>query len=167
MSSGPDGSATRDRQGSRAGGSRRSATAAAAAALLAAALAGCAGPDITADAVAGSVAPTFANLYVRQQVEKGAPALPAAALSSSATCHRTDPDQPLTGAGNDWLCTVRWLVAGPGTPVAANFDVDVRPDGCYDAQGPSLAVGQPTLVDAAGDTVVNPLSDFQSCFDID
>jgi len=60
----------------------------------------------------------------------------------------------------DPLPVLRWPPTSTSTsdPTGAR-----RPDAAQ-------AVGQPTLVEAAGDTagdtVVNPLSDFQSCFDI-
>jgi len=128
-------------------------------------LGGCGGSPITATRLADSVAPTFANLYVRQQAERGKPGVSAADLGVRATCARTDPTTTDHGAGSDWVCAVQWLVAGPGTPVGASYDVSVQPNGCYTADGPASVVGQQTLVGADGSTVVNPLWQFNSCFD--
>ena len=48
------------------------------------------------------------------------------------------------------------------TPVA--FDVSVKANGCYKADGPPTFVGQPEIRDAQGASVVNPLYAFDGCF---
>ena len=127
-------------------------------------LGGCTSP-ITADRLQASVAPTFAHLYVLQQVERGGPHLAPASIRSRAACARTGPGTTEAGAGSDWVCTLHWLVSGPGTPVGTDLDVSVQPDGCWTADGPPAAVGQQTLVLDDGRSVVNPLWQFNGCFD--
>lgn len=158
---------TTDRRASRAGRIARAwrARALVAVAALTVVLGGCGGSSITATRLQDSVAPTFANLYVRQQAERGKPGGAAADLQAQATCSRADTASTDHGAGSDWVCAVQWLVAGPGTPVGATYDVSVKPNGCYTADGPASVVGQQTLISAAGSAVVNPLWQFSSCFD--
>lgn len=154
----------------RSGGGRRAAGAVGVSlvALAAAAgLTGCAGTGITRARLQSSVARTFANLWVLQQQAQGHAALPAGSLRSQAICTRTSPGTPDVGPGNDWVCNLAWLAAGPSTAVTAVYDLSVKPDGCYTADGdgtPSLDE-QPTIIDRRGRSVPNPLWQFDGCFD--
>jgi hypothetical protein len=48
------------------------------------------------------------------------------------------------------------------TPVT--YDVSVNSDGCYKATAPPSFIGQQTMRDSAGKSVVNPLFTIYSCF---
>jgi hypothetical protein len=48
------------------------------------------------------------------------------------------------------------------TPVT--YDVSVTADGCYKAESPPTFVGQQTMRDASGHSIVNPLFTIYSCF---
>lgn len=128
---------------------------------------GCATGPITAGRLQASIAPTFANLWILHEADVGHPHPTVAALQSTATCQKGSPLQPQHGSGNDWVCHVTWLVAGPQTPVTASYSVNVQTNGCYtaDGDGPSAVNGATTLIDAQGRTRVNPLRSFNGCFD--
>jgi hypothetical protein len=129
-----------------------------AAALL---LTACGGPDITEARLDNAIAPTFANLYARQQalLGKSLPSTP----QTSASCHRSGKDAPMTGAGADWICQ---LLLQVGTSLTQyTYELTVQATGCYTADGPPGIVGQLTLTSHSGATRVNPLFAFDGCFD--
>jgi hypothetical protein len=55
--------------------------------------------------------------------------------------------------------------ASPFSFTPVTFDVSVKANGCYNAQGPPTFIGQPEIRDAQGHNVVNPLYAFDGCFD--
>lgn len=135
--------------------------------LAALALAGCGSGGITAPRLEGSVAGTFARLYVLQQERVGQPAPDAAALQAAARCQRGSPSSRQTGAGNDWICQVTFLAGGPQPPTRALYSLDVHPDGCWsaDGDGPPAVNGLRTLSSPDGRLRVNPLYLVDGCFD--
>jgi hypothetical protein len=150
------------------------ALAAVAAMLLAAG--GCGTVDITGARLQDNVGSTYLNMYVLQQRLLGRADPPVPLDSSVANCAkggfggggrvgRPDPTTPDRGAGDDWVCQVRWL--GPnGLIDTLTYDVRVQPAGCYTAQGPASVVGQQNMRAADGRTVPNPLYEFDGCLDI-
>jgi ABC-2 type transport system permease protein len=152
----------------RAAAVRRSAGAViAAGALLPFALSGCSsGTGISAGPLAGSIAHTFANLYVLQQADQGNPKPSVASLHSHASCQKGTPNMPQDGAG-EWLCQITYFVAGPGYPVIAKYNVDVQTDGCYaaDGDGPASVNGSLTITGPGYKQLINPLSKIIACFD--
>ncbi|WP_322753234.1 hypothetical protein [Frankia sp. Cas3] len=138
---------------------------------LTAALAGCGSPDITRPRLEGSISPVFAHLYVQQQALLGHPGLTPAAVAAAATCHRGSPTTPGTagpavadqGAGSDWACTVTWTDT-TGTAQNGKYDVQARSNGCYMASGPAKLVGPLTIATATGTNVINPVFEFDGCF---
>lgn len=140
---------------------------AAAAAVLAGLLSGCGSTGITAGPLQTSLASTFANLYVLQQVEQGNPRPAVGSLHSHASCQRGTPNTAQDGSGT-WLCQITYLVAGPGYPVIAKYKVDVQTDGCYaaDGDGPASVNGSPTITGPHYQQLTNPLALIDGCFDI-
>ena len=91
----------------------------------------------------------------------------AASLKAAASCQKGGTlDVPQDGSGV-WLCEITYLVAGPGYPVIAKYNVDVQTDGCYaaDGDGPASVNGSPTITGPHYKQVVNPLSLIDGCFD--
>jgi len=130
-------------------------------------LTACAPSSITAAALQGSLAGTFAQLYSLQQTEQGHPRPDLPALQTTAACQKGAPDTAQSGPGNDWTCQVTYLVDGPGTPVRALYTVNVRTDGCWsaDGDGPASVNGARTLIGAKGQVRRNPLYLIDSCVD--
>ncbi len=124
-------------------------------------------PAVTAARLEASIKPTFNGLVLLQQGLLGRHIPAHEALNDYAACVRRSG---LTqGPGDDWICTLDMVVETDGaepfslTPVA--FDVTVKADGCYKAEGPPTFIGQPEIRDDHGAEVVNPLYAFDGCFD--
>jgi ABC-2 type transport system permease protein len=147
---------------------RAGAAAGAAGAVVAAmALSGCgSGTGVTPGRLQASISHAFANLYVLQQVRQGSPRPRAASLHSRASCQKGTQADAQEGAGS-WLCAITYLVAGPGYPVVARYNVQVQTDGCYaaDGDGPASVNGSPTITGPHFRQVVNPLRLIDGCFD--
>ncbi len=131
-------------------------------------LTGSLGPSaVTAARLQGAIGPAFERLTLLQQQELGRTLRAGAALNLRTSCRRRSGTR--NGQGDDWVCTL--TVVAPGTaaepllltPVA--YDVSVKSNGCYKADAPPSFVGQQTLHDAAGHSVVNPLFTIYGCFD--
>jgi ABC-2 type transport system permease protein len=139
-----------------------------AAVALAGSLGGCGSSALTAQRLQRSISATFANLYVLQQQRQGHPAPSPRRLATRATCQKGTPDTTQAGPGADWLCTVTFLVAGPRTPVRALYNVDLRTDGCFfaDGDGPVTLNGRRTITGAGYRQVFNPLWRIEACFDV-
>ena len=135
-----------------------SLTAAMAAAL---ALSGCSS-SITQARVENAVGPAFAHLYRLQHHLMGFP--PVVDPQASAQCQRTGRGVPNSGAGDDWICQLSLVVDGQFQSVYT-YDLSVKADGCYVADGSPALVGGAMLTAGNGQTRVNPLFAFDGCFD--
>ena len=131
-------------------------------------LSGCGGTGLSSGALQTSIGRTFANLYARQQSEEGNPVPPTGALQAHAACTKGTPNQTQSGSGDDWVCDITFLVAGPATPVTAIYDVTLQTDGCYaaDGDGPASVNGSRTLTGAGYRQQLNPLWLVDGCFDV-
>jgi ABC-2 type transport system permease protein len=120
---------------------------------------------VTASRVRASITPTFNNLTLLQQRELGRNVPPGTKLNVLPNCSRraSSPQGP-----GDWVCTLTVFIPQAGavpfqqTPVT--YDVSVTSDGCYKAVSPPTFVGQQTMKDASGSSVVNPLFTIYGCF---
>ena len=124
-------------------------------------LTGC-GPDITQARVEDAVGPTFANLYVLQRSLLGL--APVTQPRATAVCARTGRGVPNNGAGDDWVCQLSLSDDGQFQAVFT-YELSVRADGCYVAEGPPSLVGGAMLTTPTGLYKVNPLFQFYGCFD--
>jgi len=119
----------------------------------------------TAAKLKASIDPSFNNLTILQQRELGRTVARGAKLTVLPSCSRRAATP--TGPG-DWICTLDVFIPQPGaepfqqTPVT--YDVSVQSNGCYKAESPPSFVGQQTMKDASGNSVVNPLFVIYGCF---
>lgn len=145
---------------------RRRAAGLVAVGVMTAGATGCGSDGITSARVAAAVAPTFANLYSVHEASYGRSIKPAS-MRTHAVCGRGGPTQPANGPGEDWVCNLSWIGEN-GTPGRAAYALHVQNDACFsaDGDGPADLNGQPTLVDADGKTVVNPVWEFDGCFNV-
>jgi hypothetical protein len=104
---------------------------------------------------------SFGNLYVDQQRALGRTDVGLQSLHPLTSCRRTGTD--VAGPGDDWLCTVQYTDGG--APTAQSFEVQLKPDGCWKADGPSTAQPAQLADPSTGALVTNPLSQFDGCFD--
>jgi hypothetical protein len=129
---------------------------------LVVALSGCGSTGVTAARLNESVAPTFERMYRWKRDLEGEPA--AKDLDTRAQCHRTTAKDPYQGAGSDWVCTVRFLVDGPNTRVSFNWNVQAKPDGCWNADGVPVQLGTQTVLTSEGKRVIDPIYKVDGCF---
>ncbi|MFN2539882.1 MAG: hypothetical protein ABR549_17255 [Mycobacteriales bacterium] len=121
---------------------------------------GCATP-LTPQRVAPSLAEVFAGLYPAQQRLLGRDTVDGASLQALASCQRTGSDDD--GPGEDWQCNVQYV--DQGTASVQTFELQVKPDGCWKAQG-TPGVQPATLVQPATQVMLaNPLAEFDGCLD--
>jgi hypothetical protein len=120
----------------------------------------CATP-LTPSRVSPSFLQVFQGRYAEQQRLLGRPGVAPGSLHATAACQRTGADGD--GPGEDWLCGVRFV--DQGTSTAQSFELQVKADGCWKADG-APATQPASLVDArSGATRTNPLSEFDGCLD--
>lgn len=141
---------------------RRAALILLAAGALIVALSGCASTGVTAARLNQSVGPTFERMYRWKKRLEGES--PSKALNTSATCHRGEASTPEEGAGNEWLCTIRFLVDGPNTQVSFNWNVTAKPDGCWNADGIPAQLGGETVLTNHDKRVIDPIYNVDGCF---
>jgi hypothetical protein len=131
------------------------------------AIAGNWGPaGVTATRLRSTLSPAFNHLTVLQQRELGHHVPAGAKLTLVLpTCNRRGSSHQGPG---DWVCTIYVVTPSPGAlpsqPMPVAYDVSVQWDGCYKAQSPPAFIGQQTMRDAHGHTVVNPLYTIYGCF---
>ncbi len=110
---------------------------------------------------------TFANLYVLQQSLQGHPPVTPAEMAADSRCDKGGPATPDTGPGTAWQCVITWQVAGASTPAQAVYQVDVKADGRYtaDGEGPRQVNEQHSIAGPDGRQVTNPLWQFDGAVD--
>jgi ABC-2 type transport system permease protein len=119
-------------------------------------------PAVTASRLNGAIGPEFANLVSLQERELGRAVPEGSRLKLLSTCRRRGAATPYRGPG-DWFCTLT-AVAADLRQMPLNYDVDVRPNGCFTAHGPP-AVGGATLRGRHAAGAPNPLYAFDGCFE--
>jgi ABC-2 type transport system permease protein len=114
-----------------------------------------------------SVATAFGHLYVLQQAQMRQPAVTEAQLQTSAVCGKSEGLGAQAGPGNDWRCTVLWIVPGDNVTASAIYQLDVTPNGRYiaDGDGPVQVNGY-FLIVTDGKAVPNPLWQFDGNVDL-
>ncbi len=142
--------------------------------VLSGALTACGGTSIRPAQLQSSISATFARLYVRQQVLEGNQQPSVASLQARASCQKGTRSTAQSGAGDDWVCQITFVVAAPAAatapapPVTALYNVDVETDGCYaaDGVGPVSVNGTRTITGPGNQQRLNPLWLIDGCFDI-
>ena len=137
------------------------AAAAAAAALLAVA-APLGPPTVTAGRLDAAITPAFTSLAALQQRELGHELGGRTSMKVLTTCSRRGASTPYRGPGDDWTCAIT-AVAPDLRQLPLNYDVDVRPNGCYTAHGPTSVGG--SILRGRGAGKLNPLYAFDGCFE--
>lgn len=132
-----------------------------AAGLVALSVAGC-GPAYDAPTLAEAVGPTFAHLYARAQTQVGRTDVTAVGIGATTTCQRGGGDTLDEGPGDDWTCLVSYVDPSTG-PKQVLYEVVLKPEGCYSADGPPPVVGDARVPDAQGVLRLNPIYAFDGC----
>jgi ABC-2 type transport system permease protein len=149
-------------------GRNRLAVVAGAAALTSVVISGCGSSGLNPGPLEASIGPAFARLYVLQQVDEGNPRPSAHSLDARANCQKGGTVDVSQNGPGVWVCEITYLVAGPGYPVIAKYNVDVQTDGCYaaDGDGPASVNGSLTVTGPGYQQVTNPLTKIVGCFDV-
>jgi ABC-2 type transport system permease protein len=127
-----------------------------------------AGPTtITRGRLAASVSRNFERLTVLQQRQLGRPVPAHPDFKMKTNCARRG--RATGGPGDDWICTITLLSAQTGfNPLelsAVAYEVSVKANGCYKADGPPTFIGEQTLPGTHRGRLVNPLFTIYGCFD--
>jgi ABC-2 type transport system permease protein len=128
---------------------------------------GASGSGIGQDKLQRSVATAFSHLYRLQEDEMRRPPVTETQLQTSAACTKSAGLGAQEGPGNDWRCTVSWLVPGDNVTAQAIYQLDVTANGRYiaDGDGPPEVNGY-FLIVSSGKVVSNPLWQFDGDVDL-
>ncbi len=125
------------------------------------------GSSVTRARLERSLPVTFANLYVEQARILGRDDLTPESLHAEAMCDKHGPDVADVGPGGDWVCLIGWT--DPKMPLPpegyGKFELNVHSNDCYTVTGPSKIIGFLTITDPRGLEVINPVFEFDGCFD--
>lgn len=109
----------------------------------------------------------FAHLYAAQAQLIGHKGITPASLRATAMCDKGGAVEADVGPGSNWNCLIGW--SDPTNPMPpegyGKFEVNVHSNGCFTAVGPSKLVGFATVTDTRGRVVINPVAEFDGCFD--
>jgi ABC-2 type transport system permease protein len=115
--------------------------------------------------LSAAIGEEFNNVTLLQQQLIGRRVPAGAKLDILPNCNRRAAKA--VGPG-DWTCNLNVYLpqahAVPFQATSVEYDVSVESDGCYKAQSPPAFIGGPTLLDAHGSTVTNPLYIVYGCF---
>jgi ABC-2 type transport system permease protein len=119
----------------------------------------------TTSRLSAAIAEEFNNVTQLQQELIGRRVPAGAKLDILPNCNRRAAKA--VGPG-DWNCSLNvYLPQAHSVPFQATsveYDVSVEYDGCYKAQSPPAFIGGPTMNDARGHSVTNPLYVVYGCF---
>jgi ABC-2 type transport system permease protein len=126
------------------------------------------GPTADTDhRLSAAIGEEFNNLTLLQQRLIGRQVPAGARLDILPNCNRRATKA--VGPG-DWNCSLNvYLPQAHSVPFDATsveYDVSVESDGCYKAQSPPSFIGGPTMSDADGHSVTNPLYIVYGCFNV-
>lgn len=135
--------------------------------VLVATTTGATGSGIDRPKLEAAVSRSFANLYVLQTERLHRPAVTVADLQATARCDKGGDLVEDEGAGSGWRCTVRWTLPGSTAVGTAIYQLDVRPEGRFvaDGDGPKEVNGFFQVRGPAGDAP-NPLWQFDGVVDL-
>ena len=114
-----------------------------------------------------SLSTAYGHLYRVQTDELHRPAVTEAQLQTSASCDRGGSLVADEGPGTDWRCVVSWHLPGATAVGSAIYQLDVKPDGRYvaDGDGPTQVNGF-FQVRASYGMTPNPLWQFDGSVDL-
>jgi ABC-2 type transport system permease protein len=121
--------------------------------------------SITDSKLDRSIALAFANLTALQQKDLGRHVPAGSHLDDSAICSRQGVRHTYRGPGDNWLCDL-YIPKLKGGLTEVNYDVAVKPNGCYTAEGPESFIGPLTVRRPNHRPILNPLFRFDGCFEV-
>jgi len=126
------------------------------------------GPNgVTGYRVSASLGPTFNNVTLLQQALIGRHAPAGARLDVLPNCNKRGSAD--VGPG-DWNCNLYVYLPQPKSipfqQTSVEYEVSVQYNGCWKASAPPAFLGGPTMANARGASVTNPLFIVYGCFNI-
>ncbi|MCW2927026.1 MAG: hypothetical protein JWM86_994 [Thermoleophilia bacterium] len=134
-------------------------------------LSGCAGGPTTTSTVTRSrlersLETTYANRYVELSKLLGHGDVTVESLDAHAVCDKGGPTVADRGPGGDWICQVAYDDPNIQNPDgSAKVEMNVHSNDCYTGISTARLVGPLNIVDTHGHQAVNPVSEFDGCFD--
>jgi hypothetical protein len=119
--------------------------------------------DVTKVRLERSLQQTFSNLYVQQGQILGTPTT-VARIAAKASCDKGGDAVKDVGAGPNWICMMDFTDLS-GKSQTGKFEVAAKANYCYVAGGPSKLVGLITINDRQGRPVLNPVFEWDACYD--
>ncbi|MHA3704587.1 ABC transporter permease [Jatrophihabitans sp. YIM 134969] len=125
------------------------------------------GSGVERPVVERSLSTAFGHLYRLQAAQLHRPDVTEADLATTAACDKGGSLVEDHGPGNDWRCVVTWHIPGATATGTATYQLDVKPDGRYiaDGDGPREVNGFFLVRTGSGDTP-NPLWQFDGLVDL-
>jgi ABC-2 type transport system permease protein len=135
--------------------------------VVAAANGGAFGSGIDQGKIQQSMATAFSHLYKLQWAQMRQPVVDEAQLQTHVVCGKSEGLGAQEGPGNDWRCTVLWIVPGDNIQAQAVYQLNVTPNGRYiaDGDGPVQVNGY-FLIATGGKVMPNPLWQFDGNVDL-
>lgn len=132
-----------------------------------AATTGATGTGIDRPKIEASLATSFSHLYRLQTDELNRPPVTEEQLAVTAACDKGGDRVDDVGPGSDWRCVVTWHLPGATAVGNAIYQLDVTPDGRYEADGdgPKEVNGFFQVRTPTGDRP-NPLWQFDGLVDL-
>ena len=123
--------------------------------------------SITRARLERNLSQTFANRYVAQAKLLGHIGVTVEGMQPRTQCYKGVPNVKDQGSGAGvWLCYMKWHDSNVDeTLMPGKFELNVHSNSCYTATGPSKLVGLLTITNKNGKDVINPVSEFDACFD--
>ena len=121
-------------------------------------------PEVTKARLEKSLTPTFTDLYLQQAVILGRTSVTAASMQAVSVCDRGGPKVKDVGPGSDWICYIDWNDVA-GKRLHGKFELQAKSNACYVATGPSRLNGPVMITDTHGRDVLNPVFEFDACYD--
>jgi ABC-2 type transport system permease protein len=125
------------------------------------------GPSrVTPARLQAELGPVFSRLAADQTLLLRHQVVSAHAIHDRVICYRRSG--ATRGAGDDWICAVSVTAQGSASAIPTysplDFDLSVKTNACYSADGDPTYVGAQTYPEPRGGRVTNPLFEFYACF---
>jgi hypothetical protein len=109
---------------------------------------------------------TYVNRYVELSKLLGHTDVTARSLDAHAVCDKGGPTVEDRGPGGDWICQIAYVDPHIDNPDgSAKVELNVHSNDCYTGISTARLVGPLNIVDTHGKAAVNPVSEFDGCFD--
>lgn len=121
-------------------------------------------PDVTKRRLEKTLLSVYPNLYLQHAKILGYPNFTKADMATSVSCKRGGPKTKDVGPGSDWRCFIDYNDE-KHMHQHALMEVTAKSNACLVATAPSAIVGLLRLTDTHGRDVLNPVFEYDACYD--